>query len=79
MFYKYCTLLCKKILYYILIEFYRRLENMTEKVFKVNGMSCNSCVLHVKNSVENLRGIKNIDVSLKNKNMTVKDSGYNID
>ncbi len=52
---------------------------MTEKVFKVNGMSCNSCVLHVKNSVENLRGIKNIDVSLKNKNMTVKDSGYNID
>lgn len=68
---------------------------MTEKVFKVNGMSCNSCVLHVKNSVENLRGIKNIDVSLKNKNMAViydeniikeidiknavKDSGYNID
>lgn len=44
---------------------------MTEKTYKVSGMSCNHCVMHVKNAVGELDGVKNCDVDLKSESMTV--------
>ena len=68
---------------------------MTEKVFSVNGMSCNSCAAHVENGVRKLNGIDSVVVKLDQKSMTVvydegivneadirnavKESGYSID
>lgn len=44
---------------------------MTEKVFTVNGMSCNSCVSHVENAVKELNGVDSVVVRLDQKSMTV--------
>jgi len=39
---------------------------MTKKIF-IEGMSCQHCVNHVKNALEELDGIKSAKVSLENK------------
>jgi copper chaperone len=52
---------------------------MTEKTFKVNGMSCNHCVMHVKNAVNELSGVKSCDVSLEKGSMTVKYDEAKVD
>ena len=44
---------------------------MTEKVFTVNGMSCNSCVSHVEDAVKELNGVDSVVVILDQKSMTV--------
>ena len=44
---------------------------MTEKVFTVNGMSCNSCVSHVEDAVKELNGVDSVVVRLDQKSMTV--------
>ena len=44
---------------------------MTEKVFTVNGMSCNSCVSHVEKAVKKLNGVDSVVVRLDQKSMTV--------
>lgn len=44
---------------------------MTERTYKVSGMSCNHCVMHVKNAVEELDGVKDCNVDLKSGSMTV--------
>ena len=36
-----------------------------EKLIKVEGMMCDHCVMHVKKALENLEGIINVDVNLK--------------
>lgn len=38
---------------------------------KVEGMTCNHCVGHVKNALEGLSGVQAADVSLKNKTADV--------
>ncbi|HCL55680.1 MAG TPA: copper resistance protein CopZ [Spirochaetia bacterium] len=43
-----------------------------KKVLKVDGMSCMHCVMSVKKSVGKLDGIKNIDVDLKAKTVSVE-------
>jgi copper chaperone len=45
---------------------------MAEKTYKVKGMSCGHCVMHVKNAVEELVGVENCDVNLPNESMTVR-------
>jgi copper chaperone len=45
-------------------------------VFDVEGMSCNHCVNSIKNAVGELKGVKNVEVELKTKKVTV---GYSAD
>ncbi len=53
---------------------------MAEQTYKVKGMSCGHCVMHVKNAVEELVGVENCDVNLEKETMTVRfdDSKVNI-
>ncbi len=44
---------------------------MTEKTYKVSGMSCGHCVMHVKNAVSELDGVKSCDVDLNTDTMCV--------
>lgn len=68
---------------------------MTEKIFSIDGMSCNSCATHVENKVKELKGIDSVIVKLDQNSMTViydekitnerdienavKEAGYSID
>jgi copper chaperone len=52
---------------------------MTEKTYKVNGMSCGHCVMHVKNAVTELSGVESCDVSLEKGNMTVRFDEAKVD
>jgi copper chaperone len=45
---------------------------MTNKTYKVNGMSCMHCVKHVKEAIEDLDGVKSCVVSLEKGNMAVE-------
>ncbi|ADD69130.1 copper ion binding protein [Denitrovibrio acetiphilus DSM 12809] len=38
---------------------------MKEKVFNVDGMSCNHCVMAVKEAVEDMEGVSGCDVNLE--------------
>jgi len=38
---------------------------MKEKVFNVEGMSCNHCVMAVKGAVEGLDGVSSVEVNLE--------------
>jgi copper chaperone len=44
---------------------------MIEKTYKVSGMSCNHCVMHVKNAVTELSGVESCDVDLEKGSITV--------
>lgn len=37
---------------------------MSEKVFNIEGMSCNHCVMAVKDAVEGVEGVSSCDVDL---------------
>ncbi|MGD0884770.1 MAG: cation transporter [Thermodesulfovibrionales bacterium] len=39
---------------------------MTESVIKVEGMSCQHCVMRVKKALQGLSGIQNLDVQIGN-------------
>lgn len=68
---------------------------MTEKIFSIGGMSCNSRATHVENKVKELKGIDSVIVKLDQNSMTViydekitnerdienavKEAGYSID
>ncbi|MCK5128385.1 MAG: heavy-metal-associated domain-containing protein [Clostridiales bacterium] len=41
------------------------------KTLKVEGMSCGHCVNRVKNAIEELQGVSNVEVSLEKKNAVV--------
>jgi Cu+-exporting ATPase len=43
---------------------------MEQKEYKVEGMSCSSCSLHVEKSVQDIKGISNIQVSLLHNSLT---------
>lgn len=55
---------------------------MTERTFKVNGMSCNMCVKHVTNAIVGLEGVRNCVVSLEKGSMKVEydetKTGYEV-
>lgn len=46
-------------------------ENKMEKILKINGMSCDHCVAHVKKALEQVDGVKSAEVSLENKQAKV--------
>jgi len=48
---------------------------MSEKQFKVDGMSCNHCVMAVKSAVEEIDGVTSAEVNLEQGTATVQLSG----
>ncbi len=44
---------------------------MTKKLL-IEGMSCNHCVMHVTNALQEVKGVNKVDVSLKNKTAIVE-------
>ncbi|MGI6242935.1 MAG: heavy-metal-associated domain-containing protein [Prevotella sp.] len=45
---------------------------METKTFAVSGMKCEHCQKSVENALKGLTGVKNADVSLADKNVTVE-------
>lgn len=43
-----------------------------KKKFKVDGMTCASCAVHVEDAVKKTKGVKNVSVNLLQNNMTVE-------
>jgi len=41
-------------------------------ILNIEGMSCENCVKHVKEALENLEGVISADVNLKNKNASIE-------
>ena len=41
-------------------------------IIKVEGMSCENCVKHVKEALEALAGVKSVEVSLEGKSAAVE-------
>lgn len=50
-----------------------------EKRIIVEGMSCGHCVRHVKEALEELEGITQIDVDLESKTATIKGAAEDKD
>ena len=46
-------------------------ENSKEMTLPVEGMSCNSCVAHVKSKLKPMEGIQQVSVSLEKRNATI--------
>lgn len=46
---------------------------MKTKVY-IEGMSCGHCVNHVKNALEEIAGVQNVDVNLKDKYATFESA-----
>lgn len=46
--------------------------SMINKVLKVEGMSCSHCENAVKGALNELNGVSDVEVSLKDKTVTVK-------
>ena len=46
-------------------------ENV-EHTFSVNGMMCMKCVAHVEKALKEIKGVKDVNVSLDSKSVTVK-------
>ncbi|NLW23134.1 MAG: heavy-metal-associated domain-containing protein [Tissierellia bacterium] len=42
-----------------------------KKIIKVEGMSCNHCVMAVKNALQELEGVSQVDISLEDKKVEV--------
>jgi Cu2+-exporting ATPase/Cu+-exporting ATPase len=57
-------------------DFYKEKENFNkmEKVLNVEGMMCKMCVKHVKEALEKVDGVTNVDVSLEEKTAKVSMS-----
>ena len=43
-----------------------------EKIIKIEGMSCNHCVMAVKNALSEIKGISHVEVELDNNRAIVK-------
>lgn len=73
----------------LISSFYRKLKpkffktvkeetKMTEHKVKIEGMSCNHCVINVKNAISKLDGVKNVEVILA-ENAAYIEGDYNED
>lgn len=47
---------------------------MTEAKIQIKGMSCQHCVMRVKQAIEGLNGIKNLDVTVGQASITFDES-----
>lgn len=45
------------------------------KKISIEGMSCNHCVNHVKEALEELKGVTKVDVNLDTKSAVIEASG----
>lgn len=43
-----------------------------KKQIKIEGMSCNHCVMHVKNALNEIKGVHEVCVSLEDKNAIIE-------
>ena len=43
-----------------------------KKIIKIEGMSCNHCVSHVIEALENIKDVNVLEVNLENKNALVE-------
>ena len=51
-----------------------------KKIIKIDGMKCDKCVSRIKNHLENVFGIKRIDIKLENKEAIIEyDSDIDLD
>ncbi|MGY0372205.1 heavy-metal-associated domain-containing protein [Clostridium sp. JNZ J1-5] len=48
-----------------------------KKRLNIEGMSCNHCVMHVKNALMEVEGVKNVDVNLNAKYALVEGENLN--
>ena len=48
------------------------MKKTVEHTLVVNGMMCMKCVEHVENALKNVKGVKNVSVSLDSKTVTLK-------
>ncbi|EDS77338.1 heavy-metal-associated domain-containing protein [Clostridium massiliodielmoense] len=48
-----------------------------KRKLNIEGMSCNHCVMHVKNALMEIEGVKTVDVNLEDKFAVVE--GENLD
>ena len=46
-------------------------ENYMQKILKINGMMCAHCQKRVKDTLEQIEGVKSVDVNLEQKTATV--------
>ena len=45
---------------------------MSKTTYKIGGMTCDHCVMHVTSALESVAGVKSAKVSLKKNEATVK-------
>ncbi|TDT57294.1 heavy-metal-associated domain-containing protein [Fonticella tunisiensis] len=50
-----------------------------KKRINIEGMSCNHCVMHVKNALSEVAGVKSVEVSLEGKYALVDVEGASDD
>lgn len=84
----------------IIMSFYRKFlkdkfkikeEKMDSKTIKIDGMSCNHCVMNVKKAISSVKGVEDVDVSLQDNaayikgefdlsivEKSIEDVGYNV-
>ena len=43
-----------------------------QKKLSIEGMSCNHCVMHVKNALRDVEGVRQVEVSLKDKSAVIE-------
>ncbi|QGU95313.1 heavy metal transport/detoxification protein [Clostridium bovifaecis] len=48
-----------------------------KKKLNIEGMSCNHCVMHVKNALMEVEGVKNVEVNLDGKYALVEGESLN--
>ncbi|GFH40320.1 heavy-metal-associated domain-containing protein [Lactococcus insecticola] len=52
---------------------------MTKTVLKIDGMTCNHCVMHVTEALESVSGVKSAKVNLKKGEAVVKSDSEILD
>jgi Cu2+-exporting ATPase len=57
----------------------QRKESAMKKTMKIEGMMCPRCVAHVKEALESVKGVREVEVSLEEKTATVKGAVKSID
>jgi copper chaperone len=54
-------------------------EQSTDRVYTVTGMTCDHCVLSVREEVSEVPGVSDVDVDLATGRLTVSGAGFTDD
>ena len=46
--------------------------------YQIEGMTCMGCVAHVKETLESVEGVKEVDISLENKSGVIDADGISL-